>query len=78
MSNTDSKSTDVSSKDKPKDDVNKPNNDDELKIEFAKRIDKYLEGGNPSLRFEGKTREFELRFGTNKTMVEDVLFQVRL
>ena len=65
MSNTDSKSTDVSSKDKPKDHVNKPNNDDELKIEFAKRIDKYLEGGNPSLRFEGKTKEFELRFGTN-------------
>jgi len=44
---------------------NKEKDADELKIEFAKRIEKYLEGGNPSLRVDGKTKEFELRFGIN-------------
>ena len=43
----------------------KPNDTEEAKIEFAKRIEKYLEGGNPALRVDGKTKEFELRFGIN-------------
>ena len=29
------------------------------------RVEKYLEGGNPALRVDGKIKEFELRFGND-------------
>lgn len=37
----------------------------QAKEDFHTRLTEYLEGGNPVLRMNGKTKEFEIRFGTN-------------